>query len=556
MSVNHDHEMAVKWYQTGELPKAKMFCAKVLSKRPKHALALQLMGLIAHRQGDYAKAIEWALKAVSAKPDFAEAYNSLGAAYLANDNVDGALNSFRMGAETQPENVRLLANYGAVLKECGRVSESIEVHQRVLKANPGWHEARSSLLLISHYLPEHDPLALLADHRKWSFLHASAHLPKSDAPSNLKEEGPRRLRVGFVSPDLRDHPVARFITPYFENHDRQNFELFVYSDVGQPDAWTERIRNAVLSWRDIVNMPDAAVAELICQDGIDILIDLAGHTLGNRLLVFARKPAPIQVTYLGYPATTGLEAIGFRLTDHLADPVGMTEDHNVEKLIRLSQSAWCYEPDRLSPITDSPALRNSYVTFGSFNNIAKIHDRVLRVWGKILELVPDSRLLLKAGGFRSLDAQKRFKSAILSQVGIAPERIMIRGPEKAHGSHLELYQEMDIALDPFPYHGTTTTCEALWMGVPVVTLAGRSHVSRVGVSLLTNVGLPEMVAESEDEYLRIAVELGRDVERLVNYRLNLRDKMLGSQLLDAPFFAREIEGAFRQMWISSVLGAS
>ncbi|MCX8496025.1 MAG: hypothetical protein ORN51_07570, partial [Akkermansiaceae bacterium] len=229
MSANHDHEVAVKWYQTGELPKAKIFCAKVLSKKPKHALALQLMGLIAHREGNYAMAIEWALKAVSAKTNFAEAYNSLGAAYLANDNFDGALDSFRMGVEIQPENIRLLANYAAVLKECGMISESIEVHQSVLKANPGWHEARSSLLLISHYLPGHDPMALFDGHRKWSFLHASAHLPKSETPSNCVEKDTRRLRVGFVSPDLRDHPVARFITPYIENHDSQNFELFVYA---------------------------------------------------------------------------------------------------------------------------------------------------------------------------------------------------------------------------------------------------------------------------------------------------------------------------------------
>ncbi|MCX8496159.1 MAG: hypothetical protein ORN51_08260, partial [Akkermansiaceae bacterium] len=328
------------------------------------------------------------------------------------------------------------------------------------------------------------------------------------------------------------------------------------ADVGQPDAWTDRIRSAVLLWHDIVNMPDAAVTDLIRQDGIDILIDLAGHTLGNRLLVFARRPASIQMTYLGYPATTGLEAIDYRLTDHLADPVGMSEEHHVEKLVRMSKSAWCYEPDRLSPTTDSPVLKNGYVTFGSFNNVAKINDQFLRVWGKILESVPDSRLLLKAVGFRSLNAQKHVKSTILSQVRIDPERIMILGPEIDHETHLALYREMDIGLDTFPYHGTTTTCEALWMGVPVVTLAGQSHVSRVGVSLLTNVELPELVAESEDEYVRIAVELACDVERLVNYRLNIRDKMLGSKLLDAPSFAREVESVLRQVWLSSVVGAS
>jgi predicted O-linked N-acetylglucosamine transferase (SPINDLY family) len=297
-------------------------------------------------------------------------------------------------------------------------------------------------------------------------------------------------------------------------------------------------------------MPDAEAADLIRADEIDVLVDLAGHSNGNRLMVFARKPAPVQVTYLGYPGTTGLSAIDYRITDAFADPPGMTEGHHSEKLIRLAGCAWCYGPDSQNVPSESPATQSGVVTFGCFNNLAKVNDRTLGLWARILDAVPGSRLLLKSIGFLSMDARRRVRESLCSQSGIGEERLDIRGPEDSHESHLALYREMDIALDTFPYHGTTTTCEALWMGVPVVTLAGRTHVSRVGVSLLTNVGLPELIAESEDDYVRMAVELARDVERLVSYRSNLRDGMLGSQLLDAPSFAREIEGAFRQMWTS------
>jgi predicted O-linked N-acetylglucosamine transferase (SPINDLY family) len=547
--MSKDFELAVQYHRAGLLDKAARLCHKVLIKKPKHAQAFHLLGFMAHQKNDLIAAIEWHQKAVEAKPDFAQAYNSLGAAYLANRDFDEALEAFCKGSEIMPSHVQMLANYAAVLKECGKIKESIAIHLKVLSASPIWHEARSSLLLLRQYLPTLESQFIHSEHRKWADIHAAVHYPKSDSQVCDRRDD-RRLRIGMVSPDFKDHPVTRFLFPYLKNHDRGKFEIFAYAHVGQPDEWTKRIRDQVEEWRDIVGMPDAEMADLVRKDQIDILVDLAGHTLGNRLLVFARKPAPIQVTYLGYPTTTGIETIDYRISDSLADPAGMTEAYHTEKLIRLSQSAWCYEPDREVPRTQSPALKKGYVTFGSFNNIAKINEPMLRLWARILETIPSSRLLLKAGGFSSLDARKRVEAMMITQAAIDFDRIEIRGPEETHEAHLKSYQDVDIALDTFPYHGTTTTCEALWMGVPVVTLAGQSHVSRVGVSLLTNIGLPELVAESEDEYVRIAVELARDVEQLVNYRSNLRDKMLGSQLLDAPSFAREIEGAFRQMWTS------
>lgn len=509
------------------------------------------MGLLAHQEGAPTIAVEWHRKAVAAKPDVAEAHNSLGAALFASKRLDESIESFRRAIAIRPDYTWALGNLGNVLKDCSMVEESIDAYRRALEANPAWHGARSSILLAGHYLTDSDPAALLEEHRKWDWVHAG-HLAGTIAPHANSPVVERRLRIGLVSPDFKEHPVIRFLLPFLEHHDREQIELFAYAQVSEPDEWTEMARQQVDHWRSLVNVPDATAAELIRGDEIDILMDLAGHTKDDRLLVFARKPAPVQVTYLGYPGTTGLSAMDCRITDAFADPPGMTEAHHSEQLIRLPGCAWNYGPDTDILPGPNPATLHGCVTFGSFNNLAKVNDRMLQVWARILEAVPGSRLLLKSAGFLSMEARKRVRESLLFQSHISEDRLDIRGPEDSHESHLVLYREMDIALDTFPYHGTTTTCEALWMGVPVVTLAGQTHVSRVGVSLLTNVGLPELVAASEDEYVRIAVELAANTERLSGYRANLRDQMRESRLLDAPSFAREMEVAFRQMWISWV----
>ncbi|MES2920553.1 MAG: tetratricopeptide repeat protein [Verrucomicrobiota bacterium] len=549
MAVHQDYELAVQCHQAGMLEKAGKLCRKVLSKQPKHSQAFHLLGLMAHQGGDPAAAADWHRKAVTAKPDFAEAHNSLGAALLACRKLDESVESFRRAVAIKPDCARALGNLGIVLKDCGLVEESVDAHRRALAAYPAWHEARSSLLLTCHYLFENDTVSLLGEHRNWDSIHAG-HLAGIITPHANRRETDRRLRIGLVSPDFKDHPVIRFLLPFLEHHDREQIELFAYSHVAEPDQWTELVRKKVDHWRSLVNVPDAAAAELIRGDEIDILVDLAGHTNGNRLMVFARRPAPVQVTYLGYPGTTGLSAMDYRITDALADPPGLTDAQHSEQLIRLQGCAWCYGPDTEALLGPGPAADRGHVTFGSFNNLAKVNERMLRVWARIIEAVPGSRLLLKSAGFLSMAARKRTREALISGTDISEERLDIRGPEDSHQAHLELYREMDIALDTFPYHGTTTTCEALWMGVPVVTLAGRSHVSRVGVSLLTNAGLPELVAESEDEYIRIAVELAQNTERLSTYRASIRDTMRGSGLLDASLFAKEFEAAFRQMWLS------
>lgn len=525
------------------LDKAGRLCRKILQKRPKHAQALHLLGLMAHQQNDPQAAIDWHLKAVAAKPDFAQAYNSLGAALAACDKLDEAVVAFRRAVALQPDYPRACGNLGILLKDCGRVRESIDAFRSALAARNSWHEARGAILLASHYLSETDPISLLAEHRFWDRVHAG-HLAGNIAPHTNGREADRPLRIGLVSADFKEHPVIRFIMPLLEHHNRKEIELFIYENVSLPDQWTELARKHADSWRSLTNMPDDEAAALIRGDEIDILVDLSGHTLGSRLLLFARKPAPIQVTYLGYPGTTGLAAMDYRITDALADPPGMTEDHHSERLIRLPHSAWCYFADTKNLPVQSPAISRGYVTFGSFNNLAKLNDRMLAVWARILAAVPDSKLILKSAGLRSMEARKW----VTNTLGIDPERLDLRGALDSHEAHLGLYGEMDIALDTFPYHGTTTTCEALWMGLPVITLAGNTHVSRVGISLLNNAGFPELVAHSEDEYVRLAVELSQDVAKLADTRLKRREILMNSQLLDAPSFAHEMEALFRQIW--------
>jgi len=351
-----------------------------------------------------------------------------------------------------------------------------------------------------------------------------------------------------VSADFGDHPVGRFLLPLLERHDHRQFEVFWYSNTARPDAMTARFRSCADQWRDIANLRDQQAVEQVRADRIDILVDLSGHTAGNRLLVFAAKPAPVQVSYLGYPGTTGLTMIDSRLTDPFADPADLTDDFHTETLFRLPSTNWCFaEIGDLPPVAPPPAVKRHQITFGSFNNLAKVTEPMLQTWATILQQVADSCLLLKADAFGSASVRERIASYFAAQ-GIDANRLNLSGRVPEHSTHLALYGQMDIALDAFPYHGTTTTCDALWMGVPTITLAGQAHVSRVGVSLLSNIGLTELIADSPKTYVRIATGLAHDLARLSDLRSTLRNRMRNSPLMDAPTFAANMEAAYRQMW--------
>lgn len=493
-----------------------------------------------------AQAVSYYEKLLRRNPNSPEAHNRLGVALQAQSRWDEANQHFEAALRERPDYAEACANLGNSYVSLADLEKALASYQQALSLGPN-SGAHSSYAFYLNYSPGHEPGEVATEYKEWASKYAA--LPASAMlPHGNSRDPERKLKVGYVSPDFCRHSVAFFIEPVIRNHDRSRFEVFCYSNVARPDAVTERLRAAAENWREIRLKTKEQVSELIRSDGIDILVDLAGHTSGNRLLVFARKPAPVQATYLGHPNTSGLGTMDYRITDALADPPGLTEHYHTEQLVRLPRCFLAYAPPPGAPqVAPPPHLSKGHVTFGSFNNAAKINHRVIALWSKILHAVPGSRLLLKSFAFSSADTKSRFME-MFAREGIEPERIDLFNFIPEVSSHLELYREIDIALDTFPYNGTTTTCEALWMGVPVITLAGAAHVARVGVSLLSSVGLTDLIAESEDNYLARAVALANNPEYSQALRSSLRDRMQNSPLTDAAGFTRELENAYLEMW--------
>jgi predicted O-linked N-acetylglucosamine transferase (SPINDLY family) len=357
----------------------------------------------------------------------------------------------------------------------------------------------------------------------------------------------RRLRIGYVSADFRTHAVNYFFEPLIRHHRKEHFEFFAYANMHAEDEVTARLKPRFDRWRDICALSDDAAADLIEADGIDILVDMSGHTAGNRLMIFARKPAPVQATWLGFTTTTGVQAIDYRITDACADPPGMTEHLNTETLWRLPAAFCCYQPRAgiAGPIDHPPRDDNGYTTFGCFNNFTKMTDGALKCWAEILARVADARLLLEIVGIDS-EPFRRETEARLVRLGLPLDRVVLE-PRKPSNQYV-LYNRIDIALDPFPFNGGATTMDALWMGVPVITLAGEYFTARMGVTILTNAGLPEMIADDEAAYVALATGLATDPSRLRAVRHGLRQKVKDSRMMDHAALAADMETAYRGMW--------
>ena len=438
-------------------------------------------------------------------------------------------------------------NLGRLLKLAGRTDEALPHFRAALAADPQ-PATHSNLLLALNATTGLTPAEIFAEHRVWAARHAAAFYPKAGTATTARASGepfaPRRLRIGYVSPDFVNHAVAFFMEPVLAAHDRAKVEVFAYANALTEDAVTARLKSLCEHWRDIARLNDDDAAALIRADGIDILVDLAGHTARHRLQVFARKPAPVQATWLGYPNTTGLEAMDYRLTDEISDPREATDGFYSEKLVRLPGPFLCYRPPAESPpVGPLPMLAQGHVTFGCFNHASKLSAPSIVLWARLLAEHPAARLRFKSRGLADEMAAAGLWAKFAAR-GIAAERIVIDGRTLSTTGQLGLYNEIDVALDPFPYNGTTTTCEALWMGVPVVALAGATHVARVGASLLTHFGAPAWVAATEDDYLRIAGELVADAARLADIRRGLRARMRTGALCDGPRFTRGLEAAY------------
>ncbi len=531
----------------GQLDEAIAVYRQAIALRPHSPDAYSNLGNALREKGETDQAITAFRQAIALQPDLAEAHGNLGVALKDQGQFDEAIAAYRQALALKPCYPDALNNLGAALKDQGQLDEAIAICRRAIELQPTFVQAHSNLLFSLRYHPDPDSRVIAAEHRRWNQQHGEP-LRQFIQPHPNDRTPERRLRIGYVSPDFREHSVAYFIENLLASHDPAQVEVFCYANLVRPDAVTTRLHGMVPHWREIFGLSDAQVADLIRRDRIDLLIDLAGHTTGNRLLVFARKPAPVQVSWLGYPGSTGVEAIDYRLTDSLADPTGSAEEQPSEKLVRLAACAWCYRPSaEAPPVSDPPVVGVSHVTFGCFNVLPKITTPMLNLWSRLLHAVPGSHLLLKGASLHDASTRGRLRHGFQSS-GISADRLELTGYIPGQAAHLTCYGRVDIALDTFPYHGTTTTCEALWMGVPVVSLAGNTHCSRVGVSLLTHVGLPELIATSEDHYLQLAAALAADLPRLTHLRRTLRERMQQSPLMDAPRFARAIEAAYREMW--------
>ncbi len=479
-------------------------------------------------------------------PDDAEAKVHLANALFRKD----AFGAVRALLETVPADGLIGANarnlLGVTLARQGRIEAGLEALDHVPVLAPDAAELQMNRLLHLNYDPHRSPAQLKQEHLAWAErfarpLYASQiGCPQERAPD-------RRLRIGYLSPDLRRHSVAYFLAPLLLTHDRHEVEAICYASVLRPDAFSDELRAMADGWVDAHRLDDAALAARIRADRIDILVELAGHTRDSRLLACAYRPAPVQIGYIGYPNTTGVSAIDYRITDHLCDPDGFDE-HYCEALIRLPRCFLAYAAPRYAPeIGPPPVQRHGHVTFGSFNNLAKVNRGVIALWAQILQQVEDACLVLKSAGTGDLETKAGLEAAFAAQ-GIGPERLRILPPEAGAQDHLALYNEVDIALDPFPYNGATTTCEALWMGVPVITLAGDRHAGRVGASLLAAVGFQAGIASTPADYVLTARLLASQPELLATARRNLRADLARSPLRDHQGHARAIEEAYRAVW--------
>lgn len=521
---------------------------EVLKLQPDSAEAHNNLAGVMMLQGRIEDATRHYQRAIDLKPDVADTYINMGIALLQQRGKIGeAIKLHQAALEMNPHHAELHNSLGALMQLVAKFDSAIAHYRQALQIQPTLIHAQRNLATLYNYDHRFEPEEIFNEHVRFGQALASA-ITDTLLPNTNVPDPERRLRIGYVSPDLRSHSVAYFLEPLLASHDKTLVETICYSDAQVADGMTAHLRKLAHKWRDTYNVADMKVADWIREDGIDILVDLAGYTFNNRLPVFARKPAPVQVTYLGYPNTTGLPAVDYRLTDAWADPPGVTERFHTETLVHLPHGFLCYLPPVDAPeVVALPARTTNYISFGSFNNLSKVTSQVVELWASILRAIPHSRLVLKNDSLGDEKTRDNYY-ALFADQGIARERVDFLGSLPSVREHLAVYGQIDIALDPFPYNGTTTTCEALWMGVPVITLAGRTHAGRVGVSLLSRVGLAECIAPDPQGYVDIATELASDIPRLTKLRASLRAIVASSSLCDAPAFARDVEVAYRHMW--------
>ena len=531
-------------FNAGRLIEAEQQSRSLTEKFPTLAVAWKLLGVCLNSQGKAREALPALLRAAELLPNDAEAHYNLGVTQVSLGQLDDAVASYRRSLTLKPDDDAAHNNLGNTLRELGRIDEAITSCRQALKIKPDYFATHSNLLLSLNCIYT-APSDYLTEALRYG-ANVAQKVPARFADWQCAPQ-PQRLRVGIVSGDLRNHPVGYFIEDILTQLDNTRIELIAYTSSPKEGDLTLRIKPHFAHWREIYALDDPSAAGLIHSDGVHILIDLSGHTSHNRLPVFAWKPAPVQCTWLGLPTTTGVAEIDYILGDPIATP---PEDaaHFSEQIWRLPESYLCLStPDATLQVNALPALTNGYITFASFNNLSKMNDATVSLWARILIALPDAKLLLKTKQFKDPAVIRTTLQRFAAQ-GIATDRLILEGQTPRRDNHLATYWRADIALDPFPYPGVTTSAEALWMGVPVLTLQGDRFMSRTAASIAHNVGLPGWIAASEDDYVAKAVRFAGDLPELSALRDQLRGQVRASPLFDAPRFAKHFEAALWGMW--------
>lgn len=548
-------QIALEHYQNGRLAQAEELYRKILLE-PGHADILYVnacynLGNLFVMQGKRHEAIVSYRQALLVQPDFVAAYNNLGIVLKNQGQFDEAAACFRQALVIKPDYAAAHSNLGNVLKELGQLDEAAASFRQALFIKPDYTAAHSNLLLTMQHMLTVTPETLFKEHVQYGE-RLEALVRHSRQPHQNSRDQERKLKVGYVSADFRNHSIAFFIEPILASHDRSQVEVYGYYNHTLHDGYTERIKASLDHWRVCAGMDDQQLTEQMIADGIDILVDLSGHTTNNRLPVFARKPAPVQMTWIGYIGTTGLSAMDYRITDAYMDPPELTERYHSEKLLRLPETGGAYQPAAVSPPVNSlPALTSGQLTFASLNNPAKLNQSVVDLWARILASLPHARLML---GNATKNTTRQRLIGMFNKAGVSTEQLVLQ-PRMSFEDYLKLHQQIDLALDPFPYNGGTTTLHSLWMGVPVITLAGEKMISRCGVAILSRVGLEECITNSDEEYLQCAIQFAENLPGLNLIRQSLRERMSTANC-DPQNVTRHLEAAYRKAWRDWCQGGS
>ncbi|HEX4796758.1 MAG TPA: tetratricopeptide repeat protein [Humisphaera sp.] len=527
----------------GRSVQAEAALREAVRLKPDFVPAMMNLGAVLAQQGKLPEAESAFREAIRLRPDDAALYVNLGRVCRWQQRIDEAIECYGRAIAINPAFEGAHSALGSGLREAGRISEAVAAFRKAVELRPDFRVAHSNLIYAMHFDPLTDPAENFAEHLRWAAKFAEP-LRGTIAPHSNDRNPSRRLRIAYVSPDFTNHVIGFFMEPILERHDCANFEVYCYSDAAAPDETTARLQRHANVWRQTAGASDEQLAQLIHQDRIDILIDLTLHMRGSRLAMFARKPAPVQITHLAYCATSGISAMDWCITDPQMSPPGLHEQWFTEKLLRLKESYWCYRaPPASPPVGPLPAERSGYITFGSLNSFAKVNPQVIALGASVLQAVPNSRLMVHAPmGDANAAARKMFTDA-----GIDPNRLTLIGRQQRE-QYLEQYNQIDIALDSFPYGGGTTSIDALWMGVPLITLAGKTALSRTGVTLLSNLDLREWVGETPEQYVEIATSVASDISRLAQLRGTVRQRLQDSPLMNEQAYVRNLEAAYRYAW--------